>query len=177
MHTGSFMVPQSSLDYSARYIINDNGVETVKEVWRSGQKMRLQFSSGQEGGLGFYFLGNRAYSCRGAGPDALCFDISAGLSKKDAEIFFAPPDLSGAKEAEEVAIGNTKGRCYIMPTLQFETRKVCLTDRGVVAYDEQNATGKGIKVEYLTDIAYFVGEADFELPAEPRLSPSQNNSG
>jgi hypothetical protein len=136
--------------------------------------MRLEFSAGQQDGLGFYFLENRAYSCRGSGQDAICFDISRSLSQKEADAFFSPPDLSGAKEAEEVAIGDTKGRCYSMPALQFETRKVCLTDRGVLAYDEYNATGKGTKVEYLTDLAYFVNPSDFDLPAEPGLPPEGN---
>jgi len=168
---GNFMVPQSGVEYTARYVVNENGAETEKTVWRSERKMRVDYASYGKSVLSMFFLQNKAYSCSAAAAGWQCFDISANIDGKAAENLFSPPDLSGAEAAEEVDIGNTKGKCYLLPSAPFETRKMCLTDRQVVAYDEYNMTKGKQRVEYLTDIYYGVGENDFALPAEPQPPP------
>jgi len=169
---GNFMVPQSGVEYTARYVVNENGAESGKTVWRSGRKMRVDYSSYGKSVLGLFFLQDRAYSCSFATTGWQCFDISANIDGTAAERLFSEPELSGAQALEDVDIGNTRGKCYLLPSAPFETRKMCFTDRQVVAYDEYNMTKGKQRVEYLTDIYYGAGETDFALPAEPQATPN-----
>lgn len=172
---GNFLVPQSGIDYTARYVVSENGAESEKTVWRSGRKMRVDYAAYGKGVLSLFFLQNRAYSCSIATDGWQCFDISANLDGAS-ESLLSPPDISGAEAVEEVDIGNTKGKCYLLPSAPYETRKMCFTDRQVVAYDEYNMTKGKQRVEYLTDIYYGVGENDFELPAEPQSPPASREN-
>lgn len=168
---GSFLVPQSGIDYAASYTVYDNGQETIKRVWRSGRRMRVDFEGSGGGGLSLFFLENRAYSCSMPPAEARCFEFSSRVGASEAGQYFTAPDLSVATEAEMVNIGGTQGRCYLFPSAPFQARKMCFTDKSVLAYDEQNSTAGKRHVEYLTDIAYAVSDSDFSLPAKPSPLP------
>jgi len=168
----SFSFPQVPVQYAAHYVVNENGAETVKSVWASGNRMRIELSDGGSGYFSLYFLGNRAYSCAAPGQNASCFEVSSRVSIKPDEVLPCQY-LEGSEQAEEVDIGGTAGRCYLKPYGVFGKRKICCTERGVLAYDEYNQTGGKTHVEYLTDISYSAKDEDFLLPATPKNAPEE----
>ncbi|HIH30673.1 TPA: hypothetical protein HA243_04690 [Candidatus Micrarchaeota archaeon] len=167
-----FSFPGSPVEFSATYKVSEAGAEAVKKVWASGNRMRIDVSDGGEGLFSLYFLGNSAYSCTRVAGNASCFDVSGRAGSIPSGIFPCQ-DLSGAAFEGEVGIGNTLGRCYSIPYGVFSKRKICCTDRGVLAYDEYNVTSGNTHVEYLTDIYYSASDSDFLLPAEPMAAPEE----
>ncbi|MCX8196849.1 MAG: hypothetical protein N3G80_00835 [Candidatus Micrarchaeota archaeon] len=156
-------VPESKLNYTATYVIYEDGVQLVKNVWRAGKKMRIELKGGTSS-LNIYFIEDKAYSCaRSYEGRQLCKDVSQIMQKEYMQAIFEPIDLAGAQRAEDVEIGSTTGKCYMLPSLFFETRKVCLTDSGILAYDEKKAIGKPTTVEYLTELSYEVDPKAFDL--------------
>ena len=81
------------------------------------------------------------------------------------------PDTSSGEEIGTVDIGNTVGTCYLLPYTVLSKRKICLTDRRVLAWDEYNVSQSTAHVEYLTSIDYSVDESVFNLPASPQAPP------
>ena len=162
---GNFMVPQSPVNYTAHYTINENGAESYRTVWRAGRMMRVDL----DGAVSLFFLGDKAYSCSQSG--ARCFDISSTVGSTGAAQIFAQPDMSSAQAAETVDIGGLSGRCYLFPSAAFETHKMCFTPDGITAYDEQNGTAGSRTVEYLTELDYSASPSDFALPAQPTPAP------
>ena len=168
-HSGSFMVPESAVNYTAHYTLNENGAESYKTVWRAGRMMRIDL----EGGVSLFFLSDRAYSCSSLSGTAQCFDISSAVGKEVVGGLFSAPDLSSAQLAEEVSIGGLAGKCYLMPSAPYETHKMCFTPDMLTAYDGYNGTAGKRTAEYLTELDYSVSPSDFALPAQP-THPPQN---
>ncbi len=164
--------PRVPVEYAATYEVNEGGAKVTKRVWASGNRMRMEIADGSGGLFGLFFLGSRAYSCAAPSGNASCFDVSGRVSVKLAEALPCQ-NLSGASDAGPVDIGGTQGKCYTLPYGVFAMRKICCTDRGVLAYDEYNTTSGKSHVEYLTDIAYSAKDSDFLLPAEPRAAPAE----
>jgi hypothetical protein len=166
-HQPAFRVPKSQVEYTAHYTVLDSGEESSKAVYRSGDRARVDLRLGSSE-VRLYFLADRAYSCSNTGSGFACFDISAKVGSSPAALeLLDAPSLSGAKQLEDVDIGGTVGRCYLLPYAQLGSRKLCLTDRGVVAYDEYSSATGQKHTEYLTDIFYGVAQGDFDLPASP----------
>lgn len=134
--------------------------------------MRIDITDGLGGYFSLYFLGNRAYSCAKIAQTASCFDVSDRSSIRPEEVLPCQY-LEGSKQAEQVDIGGTSGSCYLQPYGIFGKRKICCTDRGVLAYDEYNQTSGKTHVEYLTSISYSAQDSDFLLPAEPQNAPKE----
>ena len=168
----SFSFPQAPVDYTARYVINEGGSEAAKLVSASGNRMRIQLDDGGGGYFSLFFLGKRAYSCANPAGNASCFDISGRANVKPEDVLPCQ-HLEGSTPAEKVDIGGTAGNCHVLPYGVFDKRKICCTDRGVLAYDEYNMTNGKAHVEYLTDISYSVNEGDFLLPATPKTAPEE----
>ncbi len=164
---GGFLVPQSAVNYTAHYTLNENGAESYKTVWRAGRMMRISLG----GAVDLFFLSDRAYTCSSGVEGPQCFDISGAVGKGAAEGLFSAPDISSAKAAEEVDIGGLAGKCYLMPSAPFETHKMCFTPDMLVAYDEYNGTDGKCTAEYLTELDYSVSPSDFALPAQPAVPP------
>ncbi|VVC01546.1 Uncharacterised protein [uncultured archaeon] len=168
---GSFVVPASGIDYSAQYVVYEGSTQVAKRVFRSGDRMRADVYSQGGNTFSIYLSGSFAYSCYSAGGPYECYDISAKLSQEQVDGMVAQPSLSGAKEAEDVDIGGTTGKCYAVPYDVYRQRKLCFTDRGVLAYDEYNATKESPHIEYLSSISYAASDSDFQLPASPQALP------
>ncbi len=170
--TGSFALPQSPVAYAATYAIDEgSGMFAQKKVWRKDSRMRIEIAAGGGNSLGLYFVSGKAYSCAKLGGSPSCFEITGGLSSESASQLASVPDFSSAEPAEEVDIGNTKGRCFLFPYKVFEKRKECFTDRGVLAFDQYNVTNGKTHTEYLTSLIYGADDSDFALPAEPQAAP------
>ena len=168
---GSFMVPDSSLNYTAHYVVNGNGEQSDKTVWRAGRLMRVDFTSSGTG-VSLFFLEDRAYSCSMASGTERCFDITSSIGEAEAQEFLLPPDLTFARDAGPVDIGGTRGRCYTFPPTPTQTHEVCLTDTGVMAYNEYNMSS-GEQVEYLSSLDYSAPDSAFVLPAQPQGVPAR----
>lgn len=168
----SFSFPRTPVDYTARYVINEGGSEAAKLVFASGNRMRIQLDDGGSGYFALFFLGKNAYSCANPAGNASCFDISGRAQVKPEDVLPCQ-HLEGSTPAEKVDIGSTVGNCHVLPYGVFSTRKICCTDRGVLAYDEYNLTNGKAHVEYLTGISYSVNEEDFLLPATPKNAPDE----
>jgi len=162
----------ASIDYTATYSITEDGGEISETVWRKNDAMRMQYATSGKVFMDLFFISGHAYSCTGWKAQPECFDISgnAGGQMKD---LFAEPDFSSAEPSEEVDIGSTKGKCYVFPYTVQSTRKMCFTDRGVVAYDEYIVAGGKPRVEYLTGITYSANDSSFLLPAAPVAAPGE----
>jgi len=158
--------PKSPVAYTALYTLNENGGEAQKRVVADGDKMKIQLGS-----IAIYFLSDRAYSCSYVGGNASCFDITAKAEGMKLDEVYPCQHLEGAREAEPVDIGGTAGRCYLLPYGVAGSRKICCTDRGVLAYDQYNLTSKSMHTEYLTEISYEADYREFLLPAEPAVAP------
>ena len=169
---GSFVVPGSSLNYTAHYVVSGNGEQSGKTVWRAGRRMRADFVSDDGNGVSLFFLGNRAYSCSTASGTERCFDITSSIGEAEAQEFLLPPDLTFARDAGPVDIGGTRGRCYTFPPTPTQTHEVCLTDTGVMAYNEYNMSS-GEQVEYLSSLDYSAPDSAFVLPAQPQGVPAR----
>lgn len=167
-----FTLPQTPVEYTATYTVDEEGAQTQKKVWRSGSRMRIALLSGGGSSLGMYFVNGRAYSCADVGSGMSCFEITGRVDAQAAAQLAVQPDFSSAEPAEEVDIGGTKGKCYLFPYKVFEKRKMCFTDRGVLAFDQYNVTSGRVRTEYLTELKYGVDARDFELPATPRAAPA-----
>ncbi|MCX8174869.1 MAG: hypothetical protein N3E51_01550 [Candidatus Micrarchaeota archaeon] len=171
----SFSVPPSPLKYTATYEVIDDGAESQKRVFRMDRMMRVDIGVGQSS-VSAYLLGNRAYSCSESGGKAACFDITSRVQNGQLDWLFEIPSLSDAVEVEGVRIGSGEGRCYLFFYPPQMTRMLCLTDRGVIAYDEYNVSSRQKHVEYLVEIAYEAHPSDFELPASPLPLPPYSST-
>ena len=166
-----FALPESDVSYIAYYVVDENGVQTLKTVWRSKDRLRMRHDFSGQGSLDLFFTEGRAYSCFESGQ-AECFDITSTAHEGLNTAFLLAPDVSQAQPAEAVKIGSTQGKCYTLQLSPGSERKFCLAERGVLAYDEYSA-GNEKHVEYATRIVY--GEPDpsvFALPANVKEQPS-----
>lgn len=167
--TGTIIIPKSALNYTAAYAITEGGANEMKKtVWRSADRMRVDFGSAGGTLVSLYFLGGGLYSCSSLAGGYSCFEIDA--SPQGALEEFCPSPGPSAEEVEPVQIGTATGRCYLVPMDIRSKRKICCTDSGIMAYHEQN-TSSGSRVEYLTELTYAVDAAAFALPATPQQAP------
>ena len=166
-----FSLPQSAVSYVATYTVVDGDSQLTKKVFRANDKIRIDVSAPNANSFSLFFLGSSAYSCYNAGGTITCYDISSVLSQTQIDALLPAPDLSGAKEAESVDIGQTTGKCYFVPQDIARKRKMCLTSDGILAYDSYNDTQTTTHVEYLTSLTYSVDDSNFLLPSSPQAIP------
>ena len=122
-----------SPQYTASYAINDGSAELSKTVWRKPDALRMQYSASGKVFMDLFFLSGKAYSCSSWKGNPECFEVSSQGGEMGR--LFEAPDFSSSEPDEEVDIGGTKGVCYLFPYTVGTKRKMCFTDRGVVAYD------------------------------------------
>lgn len=170
---GNFSLPQSSIAYVAEYVVDDNGAQVGKTIYRSGEDLRIDISPGAGSAFSLFFIGSSAYSCYNASAGASCYDISSTLSQDQVNELMPQFDMTDAQDAGNVNIGGTTGKCYNIPYDLYTQQKVCFTDTGILAYDSYNATRADTHVEYLTSLAYAAPDSDFALPASPQPMPQQ----
>ena len=163
-----FIMPESGLAYKAEYVVDENGQQSTKTVWRSKDKMRIRHDFG-ESALDLYFLKDRAYSCF-SGSKVECFDITPLANETMKKALIEIPRLADSTPVEDVNIGKTDGKCYTAVLPSSITRKFCLTNNGILAYDEY-PLGKVKHIEYATGISYLIDETAFRLPATPKEMP------
>lgn len=162
----SFALPESPVAYTAKYIVNENGQESAKTVYRMGKSMRMDIG----GAVSLFFVSGKVYSCPRIANDDRCFDITGNFDRQG----LAPEFESLPKNAvpsESVDIGGTPGKCYAVPISTYASRKLCYTDRNVLAYDELRTGANSTRVEYATSINYGASAADFALPYQSALPP------
>ena len=121
--------------------------------------------------VSLYFLLGVGYSCANLAGKTACYEIRAPLGNGSLGGVMDAPDTSSGEEIGTVDIGNTVGTCYLLPYTVLSKRKICLTDRRVLAWDEYNVSQSTAHVEYLTSIDYSVDESVFNLPASPQAPP------
>ncbi|MCX8195108.1 MAG: hypothetical protein N3G22_03325 [Candidatus Micrarchaeota archaeon] len=162
-YSSSFLFPESPAEYTAIYAVNEGGVEVEKKVVAAGRNMKVVIS-----GLAVYFLSDRAYSCSEITGKVKCFEITSSAAGMKPDEVYLCKNIQGAEEVERVDIGGTEGRCYLLPMAPTPAkyRKICCTDRNVLAYDEYVLADGTTRVEYLKEIAYEVDYREFLLPAE-----------
>ena len=174
-----FSMPNSTVAYSAYYIVKEGGQETGKTVYRMGEDMRTDYEFGGEN-ISVYFLGNKAYSCAlSIAGGYQCFDITAQAAAQGVEALVGMPDLENAQAAETVSVGQSEqmtAKCYIFSAAPYFGRKRCFTDSGIPAYDEYTLSDGQKHVEYLSYIRMDAGLQVFGLPVAPKMAP-QNMSG
>jgi len=171
----AFLVPESEATYTAYYIVNEGGQETGKMVWRMGRNMRIDLGDGNAT-VSVFFLENRTYSCANSPFGGYgCFDITQQAIAQGTSSLIDAPDLSGAKEAETVPIGQAgkmTAKCYVFSSAPVAGRKMCFTEGGILAYDEYALSGGKKHVEYLANLRFSADEKDFALPATPMEIPA-----
>lgn len=167
----TFSLPESPIEYTGHYVVDEGGSQLEKTIWRSGKNARIGIGPQGSGRLDFFFVANKAYTCANTGSKELCFDVTETIGNQKASELFPQPDMNAAEDAGEVDIGSTKGRCYFFPHTPFEKRKMCFTDRNVLAFDQYNTASGKVHTEYLTSLTYSVGLENFALPAPPQAAP------
>ena len=166
-----FSLSPSPFPYTAHYTIDEGTDEITKTVWRKGTLARVDLEVTPGAAISLYFISGKGYSCSVAGGKMECFTISAPSQQSSLGGIFDLPDVSGGTPLGTVAIGNSEGACYLLPYTATSKRKVCLTDRNVLAYDEYNVSAGTTHVEYLTSIYYSADDSAFALPAIPQAAP------
>lgn len=152
-----FFLPESKINYTAHYVIYEDGKERYETVWREGKRMKVEAFTDAEKkhSILFYFLENQVFFCIKNEKEE-CNDIT-NFFESNRILSAYDINLTGAVEVEKVPIGNTEGQCYLLPSSSFfEERKICLTDLGVLAYDELSYAGRKKYVRYLVELSYFI---------------------
>lgn len=167
-----FLLPFAPVAYTADYQVSDGEDSFTKTVWRKGTSARVDIEIAPGSSFSMFFVQGRGYSCSGVTGAPLCYEILTGAQAEGLEGIFGAPDYSEGKEIGPVEIGGSTGRCFLFPYSGTAKRKMCFTDRNVVAYDEYNATARSTHVEYLESIAYSADDSVFALPAAPQSPPS-----
>ncbi|VVB99467.1 Uncharacterised protein [uncultured archaeon] len=165
----SISIPRASVPYTAHYVVQENGKQSEKTIWRLGNNLKLAMGDSSVM-VELYFLGDKAYSCSTQAEGAACYDVTGKLSGFDLSSLVPSPGPDAVPD-EIATIGSTRGQCYLEPLGVVGMMKRCFTDRGVLAYEERNQTQSQTYVEYLTDLAYSASESDFALPATPQQPP------
>jgi len=135
--------------------------------------MDLEIAAGTP--VSLFFAAGRGYTCTAISGQMVCYEIRTPLPQQPVAGVFDVPDFSSGKEIGPVEIGGGAGRCFLFPYTATSKRKMCFTDRNVVAWDEYNVTGGTTHVEYLTSIAYSAEDSAFALPATPQAPPQQQD--
>jgi len=173
----TFVLPKSDAAYFARYNVEENEV-TVREVWRIGDKMRVDIRSQGIRALSLFFVNAKAYSCAYLGSAPTCYDVTGISAQTDAnQIMLDESDMPFGSSVESVKIGSITGNCYEVPSSAQGARKICFAPKGVIAYDSYNVSKTVSHNEYLTEIEYFAEgkwpDANiFTLPATPMPVPA-----
>ncbi|MCX6773184.1 MAG: hypothetical protein NTV88_05465 [Candidatus Micrarchaeota archaeon] len=167
----AFLLSQAAVPYTAHYAVSDGKESFTKTVWRSDNRARVDIEIAPGATVSLYFLMGVGYSCSNIGGKTACYEIRAQIEKENLGGIADTPDVTSGTELGSVDIGNTQGECYLLPYTVASKRKVCLTDRRVLAWDEYNVSQSQTHVEYLTSIDYSVDETVFTLPASPQVPP------
>jgi len=170
-----FLLPSASFPYTAHYTVSEGSGTFTKTVWRKGTSARMDLEIAPGSSFSMFFFGGKGYSCSSVTGTPLCYEIHAGTQQESLSGIFEEPDFSSGKELEPVEIGGTVGRCFLFPYTATSKRKMCFTDRNVVAWDEYNATASTTHTEYLNGITYSAEDSVFVLPATPQAPPIEQN--
>lgn len=167
-----FLLPSAPIPYTAHYTVSEGSNSFTKTVWRKGNAARMDLEIVPGSSFSMFFVSGRGYSCSSVTGTPICYEMRAPVLGQGIGGIFDAPDTSSGKELEPVEIGGAVGRCFLFPYTAISKRKMCFTDRNVVAWDEYNATASTTHVEYLDSIAYSAEDSVFTLPATPQVPPA-----
>ena len=168
-----FLLPSAPFPYTAHYTVSEGSGSFTKTVWRKGTAARMDLEIAPGSLFSMFFVSGRGYSCSSVTGTPLCYEMRS--QQQGLNTAFDAPDFSSGKEMGSVEIGGAVAGCLLFPYNAPSERKMCFTDRNVIAWDEYNATASTAHVEYLTSITYSAEDSVFALPAEPQAPPVQQN--